>query len=120
MGEVVELAEKAWAGELSGTQVHPGRALVGFEALADGLGFMSAFSNVAAVSETHPNRKSSSSSKLEAGVFSASATDSALLIFPPVMFDSIHADVENEATVTNRPIEIFRSGVNGKNELMVG
>jgi alkyl sulfatase BDS1-like metallo-beta-lactamase superfamily hydrolase len=49
MGEVLELAERAWAGELDGTQVHPGRALVGFEELADGLGFMSAFSNVAAL-----------------------------------------------------------------------
>ncbi len=49
MGEVLELAERAWQGELSGTQVAPGRALVGFEELAPGLGFMSAFSNVAAL-----------------------------------------------------------------------
>lgn len=46
MGEVRELGEKAWQGELQGTQVHPGRALVGFEELQPGLGFMSAFSNV--------------------------------------------------------------------------
>ena len=47
MGEVLELAERAWAGELSGTEVHPGRALVGFEEISETLGFMSAFSNVA-------------------------------------------------------------------------
>jgi len=49
MGEVMELAERAWQGELAKTQVHPGRALVGFEELAPGLGFMSAFSNVGVV-----------------------------------------------------------------------
>ncbi|MBW2313070.1 MAG: MBL fold metallo-hydrolase [Deltaproteobacteria bacterium] len=49
MGEVLELAERAWQGELETTQVHPGRALVGFEELAPGLGFMSAFSNVGVV-----------------------------------------------------------------------
>ena len=47
MGEVLDLAERAWRGELDETQVHPGRALVGFEALSETLGFMSAFSNVA-------------------------------------------------------------------------
>lgn len=46
MGAVSELAERAWQGELEKTQVHPGNALVGFEELAPGLGFMSAFSNV--------------------------------------------------------------------------
>jgi alkyl sulfatase BDS1-like metallo-beta-lactamase superfamily hydrolase len=49
MGEVLELAERAWQGELEKTHVHPGRALVGFEELAPGLGFMSAFSNVGVV-----------------------------------------------------------------------
>jgi alkyl sulfatase BDS1-like metallo-beta-lactamase superfamily hydrolase len=49
MGEVMDLAERAWQGELEKTQVHPGRALVGFEELAPGLGFMSAFSNVGIV-----------------------------------------------------------------------
>nr|MDJ0790061.1 alkyl sulfatase dimerization domain-containing protein [Myxococcota bacterium] len=49
MGEVRDLAEQAWQGELDGTQVHPGRALVGFEELSTGLGFMSAFSNVCAL-----------------------------------------------------------------------
>jgi len=49
MGEVLDLAERAWQGELEGTQVHPGRALVGFEELTPGLGFMSAFSNVGVV-----------------------------------------------------------------------
>jgi alkyl sulfatase BDS1-like metallo-beta-lactamase superfamily hydrolase len=49
MGAVLELAERAWRGELEGTQVHPGNALVGFEELAPGCGFMSAFSNVAAL-----------------------------------------------------------------------
>ncbi|MFP6665272.1 MAG: alkyl sulfatase dimerization domain-containing protein [Deltaproteobacteria bacterium] len=46
MGEVLELAERAWNGGLEETQVHPGTALVGFEELGTGLGFMSAFSNV--------------------------------------------------------------------------
>lgn len=46
MAEVLDLAEKAWNGELDGTQVHPGIATVAFEELAPGLGFMSAFSNV--------------------------------------------------------------------------
>jgi alkyl sulfatase BDS1-like metallo-beta-lactamase superfamily hydrolase len=47
MGAVLELSERAWRGELAGTQVQPGVALVGFEELAPGLGFLSAFSNVA-------------------------------------------------------------------------
>ncbi len=45
MGEVLELAERAWQGDLGEVNVHPGRALVGFEEMADGMGFMSAFSN---------------------------------------------------------------------------
>src|SRR5262245_56235032 len=49
MGEVLELAERAWRGELAETQVSPGNALVGFEELAPELGFMSAFSNAALV-----------------------------------------------------------------------
>ena len=49
MGAVLELAERAWRGELEGTQVHPGNALVAFEELAPRLGFLSAFSNVAAL-----------------------------------------------------------------------
>jgi alkyl sulfatase BDS1-like metallo-beta-lactamase superfamily hydrolase len=47
MGAVLELAERAWRGELEGTQVHPGNALVAFEELSPRLGFLSAFSNVA-------------------------------------------------------------------------
>jgi glyoxylase-like metal-dependent hydrolase (beta-lactamase superfamily II) len=47
VGAVLELAERAWRGELAGTQLHPGNALVAFEELAPGLGFLSAFSNVA-------------------------------------------------------------------------
>ena len=47
MGAVLELAERAWQGELEGTQVHPGNALLAFEELAPRLGFLSAFSNVA-------------------------------------------------------------------------
>jgi alkyl sulfatase BDS1-like metallo-beta-lactamase superfamily hydrolase len=47
MGAVLDLAERAWRGELEGTQVQPGVALVGFEELAPGLAFLSAFSNVA-------------------------------------------------------------------------
>jgi alkyl sulfatase BDS1-like metallo-beta-lactamase superfamily hydrolase len=49
MGAVLELAERAWRGELEGTQVHPGNALVAFEELSPRLGFLSAFSNVAAL-----------------------------------------------------------------------
>jgi alkyl sulfatase BDS1-like metallo-beta-lactamase superfamily hydrolase len=49
MGAVLELAERAWRGELEGTQVHPGNALLAFEELAPRLGFLSAFSNVAAL-----------------------------------------------------------------------
>jgi len=49
MGAVLELAERAWRGELAETQVQPGTALVGFEELAPRLGFMSAFSNVVVV-----------------------------------------------------------------------
>jgi alkyl sulfatase BDS1-like metallo-beta-lactamase superfamily hydrolase len=45
MGEVSELAERAWSGDLGEVNVHPGRVLVGFEEFAAGLGFMSAFSN---------------------------------------------------------------------------
>ncbi len=46
MGQVLDLAERAWNGELTKTQVHPGMATVAFEELAPKLGFMSAFSNV--------------------------------------------------------------------------
>ena len=45
MGEISDLAARAWAGELGEINVHPGRVLVGFEELAPRLGFMSAFSN---------------------------------------------------------------------------
>jgi alkyl sulfatase BDS1-like metallo-beta-lactamase superfamily hydrolase len=45
MGEIRELAERAWAGELGEINVHPGRVLVGLEVFEDGLAFMSAFSN---------------------------------------------------------------------------
>jgi alkyl sulfatase BDS1-like metallo-beta-lactamase superfamily hydrolase len=46
MGAVLELSERAWRGELEGTQVHPGNALLAFEELAPRTGFVSAFSNV--------------------------------------------------------------------------
>jgi alkyl sulfatase BDS1-like metallo-beta-lactamase superfamily hydrolase len=46
MGEVLEFAERAWAGALE-PNMQPGTALVGFEELGRGLGFMSAFSNAA-------------------------------------------------------------------------
>jgi alkyl sulfatase BDS1-like metallo-beta-lactamase superfamily hydrolase len=49
MGEVLELSERAWQGNLGGVDVHPGRVLVGFEEFDSGLGFMSAFSNVCVV-----------------------------------------------------------------------
>ena len=45
MGEVIELSERAWNGALGGAEVHPARALVAFEPIDDGLGFMAAFSN---------------------------------------------------------------------------
>ena len=45
MGEVLELAERAWTGELGEMNVHPGRALVALEVLDEELAFMSAFSN---------------------------------------------------------------------------
>ncbi len=45
MGEVLELAERAWNGDLGGANVHPGRVLVALEVLDDGAAFMSAFSN---------------------------------------------------------------------------
>ncbi len=46
MGNVLDLAERAWQGSLDSMQVHPGNALVDFEELGPDLGFMSAFSNV--------------------------------------------------------------------------
>lgn len=46
MGAVRELAERAWSGQQAAeSDMHPGRALVEFEVMDDGLGFMSAFSN---------------------------------------------------------------------------
>ena len=45
MAEIRDLAERAWAGELGETNVHPRRVLVGLEVFEDGLAFMSAFSN---------------------------------------------------------------------------
>ena len=46
MGEILDLAERAWQGDLAKQRIHPGQALVGFEEIADNIGFMSAFSNV--------------------------------------------------------------------------
>lgn len=45
MGEIRDLAERAWGGELAELNIHPGRTTVGLEPWADGLAFMSAFSN---------------------------------------------------------------------------
>ena len=45
MGEVLELAERAWNGDLGDANVHPGRVLVALEVLDDQAAFMSAFSN---------------------------------------------------------------------------
>lgn len=47
MGKVLDLAERAWQGELGRVNVHPGRVLVALEELDDDLAFMSAFSNAA-------------------------------------------------------------------------
>ena len=49
MGEIRELSERAWNGDLGDINIHPGRVLVGFEEFDSGLGFMSAFSNVCVV-----------------------------------------------------------------------
>ncbi len=49
MGEVAELSERAWNGDLGELNVHPGRVLVAFEEFDTGLGFMSAFSNAGIV-----------------------------------------------------------------------
>jgi alkyl sulfatase BDS1-like metallo-beta-lactamase superfamily hydrolase len=45
MGEVLELAERAWHGDLGEINVHPGQVLVGLEVIDEGAAFMSAFSN---------------------------------------------------------------------------
>lgn len=45
MGEILDLAERAWNGDLGDVNVHPGRVLVGLEVLDEGAAFMSAFSN---------------------------------------------------------------------------
>ncbi len=45
MGEILDLAERAWNGELGEVNVHPGRVHVGLEVLDEGAAFMSAFSN---------------------------------------------------------------------------
>ena len=45
MGDVLELAERAWNGDLGGANVHPGRVLVALEVLDEGAAFQSAFSN---------------------------------------------------------------------------
>jgi len=45
MGAIRDLSDRAWSGDLGEINIHPGRVLVDFEEFADGLGFMSAFSN---------------------------------------------------------------------------
>jgi len=45
MGEVRDLSERAWNGEHTEINVHPGRVYVGLEPFSEGLAFMSAFSN---------------------------------------------------------------------------
>jgi len=45
VGDLRELAERAWQGDLGRQNVHPGRVHVGLEEFGDGLAFMSAFSN---------------------------------------------------------------------------
>lgn len=45
MGEILEWAERAWAGDLGGVNVHPGQVKVGLEVLNEDAAFMSAFSN---------------------------------------------------------------------------
>ena len=56
MGDVSELAERAWTGDLGNINIHPGRVHVGFEEFDSGLGFMSAFSNVGVVDTDHASR----------------------------------------------------------------
>jgi alkyl sulfatase BDS1-like metallo-beta-lactamase superfamily hydrolase len=45
MGEILDLAERAWNGDLGEINVHPGSVLVALEVLDEGAAFMSAFSN---------------------------------------------------------------------------
>jgi alkyl sulfatase BDS1-like metallo-beta-lactamase superfamily hydrolase len=49
LGEILDFSERAWQGALSESQVHPGRVKVGLEELDEGLAFVSAFSNLAAL-----------------------------------------------------------------------
>ncbi len=49
MGDIRDLSERAWSGDLGEINIHPGRVLVAFEEFADRLGFMSAFSNALVV-----------------------------------------------------------------------
>jgi alkyl sulfatase BDS1-like metallo-beta-lactamase superfamily hydrolase len=49
LGEILELSERAWGGDLSQTNLHMSRTFVGFEEFDDGLGFLSAFSNAAVI-----------------------------------------------------------------------
>lgn len=49
MGQVTEVAEKAWNGDLGTMNVHPTMSFSGHEKMAEGLGFISAFANVTVV-----------------------------------------------------------------------
>ncbi len=49
MGDVAELAERAWSGDLGDIKMLPGQVRLGLEEFASGLAFMSAFSNVTAI-----------------------------------------------------------------------
>lgn len=49
MGQVTDIAEKAWNGDLGDMNVHPAMAFSGHEAVCDGIGFISAFANVTVV-----------------------------------------------------------------------
>ncbi|HTE54704.1 MAG TPA: alkyl sulfatase dimerization domain-containing protein [Kofleriaceae bacterium] len=49
MGVVLDIAERAWQGQLDGTMVQPGAAWGGLERVADGVSFILAFANISVV-----------------------------------------------------------------------
>ena len=50
MGKVLEMAEKLWTGEVSTAEFHPLLSFFGLEELTSGLGYISSFANVSAIS----------------------------------------------------------------------
>ncbi len=52
MRSITDLAENAWNGDLGNFNVHPTATVSGHEVIVDGVGFVSAFSNVTAIETT--------------------------------------------------------------------